>query len=447
MMPVLHKWKIYCETEAAWQYEWIAQGDPELDYCPVNVAHTVKSGSQVIDTIGVAEETTAFTDLSDTPSTYTGAQSYVVVVTPTESGIQFVNRLSNVDFDTTVSGVDPVESHDLVTKGYVDGIVDTAISGVADDVPCLQLRRTTDYNFQTAWNDVTFDTTDIENNSSILEHDDANTDRILIKESGHYKITYTMPVEPDSTTTFEGRFMVNDATQIDGSWMHVRDGNDKDEMSNDFIAYLTAGEYITLQLKASTSDGDAKADIVVTVIRLRGTRGADGAQGPAGSGSTLNIYKDGDLVAGSPFEAINFASFDFVDQTSSGVVTVSGAGTGSRDICVAFAAYDKNFYKFKDDNDWEECTVFVFRGSVTLGTPTSAKVVAKMDGNTSPNGQMRLYDLTNNAVIATWSSINNNQDAIYTTSVANIPSEESMFSVQGKKGGSYTLLRSLTLVF
>jgi hypothetical protein len=188
----------------------------------------------------------SFIDLWDTPSNYAGSQSYVLVVTPTESGVQFTNKLSNIGFDTTVSGVDPTNPYDLTTKNYVDAV---------------------------------------------------------------------------------------------------------------------------------------------------------------------------------------------------------SSGAGIHDICVAFAAYDKNFYKFKDYTDWEECTVFVFRGSDILGIPTSAKVVAKMDGNTSPNGQMRLYDLTNNKIIATWSAINSNQDAIYTTSVSNIPSGESMFSVQGKKGGSYTLLRSLTLVF
>jgi len=68
----------------------------------------------------------SFIDLWDTPSNYTGSQRYVVVVTPTESGVQFTNKLSNIGFDTTVSGVDPISPYDLTTKGYVDTYISVA---------------------------------------------------------------------------------------------------------------------------------------------------------------------------------------------------------------------------------------------------------------------------------------------------------------------------------
>jgi len=275
-----------------------------------------------------------FIDLRDTPTTYTGSQNYVVTVIPTESGVQFSNVLSNIGFDTTVSGVYPIEEYDLATKGYVDDAV-VSISGALSvgDLPCLQIRRTTDYTFNTTWEDITFNVTDIENKPDIIEHDNTNTDRILIKEDGFYKITYTMPIHPIASATFQARMHINDATVVSGSWMWVKDSNDTDEMSNDFIAELSAGDFITLQLDADCNPGDgyARADIVVTVIKLEGMKGddgVDGAIGPAGAGSTLNIYKDGTLVTGSPFEAINFANFDMVEQTSSGVVTVSGSSGG-----------------------------------------------------------------------------------------------------------------------
>jgi hypothetical protein len=51
-MVVSNKWKIYCETEDKWVYEWIETGDPPLDYCPVSGTHTVTSGSQAIDVVG-----------------------------------------------------------------------------------------------------------------------------------------------------------------------------------------------------------------------------------------------------------------------------------------------------------------------------------------------------------------------------------------------------------
>jgi hypothetical protein len=71
----------------------------------------------------------AFLDLIDTPSTYAGYQNHVVTVIPTESGVQFANTLSNIGFDTTVSGVYPVEEYDLATKEYVDDVLASGVGG------------------------------------------------------------------------------------------------------------------------------------------------------------------------------------------------------------------------------------------------------------------------------------------------------------------------------
>jgi hypothetical protein len=125
--------------------------------------------------------------------------------------------------------------------------------------------------------------------------------------------------------------------------------------------------------------------------------------------------------------------------------TFEGAIPG--DIHVAFAAYDKEYYKFSDSSSWVEATVIVFRGTDTLGTPTAAKIVAKLKDNIDTAGQVRIYDITNNNQIAIWNGVDSNSDEIYTTTVTNLPSTEAMFSVQGKKGSSYTYLRSLAIVF
>jgi len=69
----------------------------------------------------------SFVDLWDTPSTYIGTSNYVVIVTPTESGVQFANKLSNIGFDTTVSGIDPTEDYHLTTRGSVHADIEDSM--------------------------------------------------------------------------------------------------------------------------------------------------------------------------------------------------------------------------------------------------------------------------------------------------------------------------------
>lgn len=295
-----------------------------------------------------------FLHLNDVPSTFSGNEANYVKVDSTASGLEF----STVDhsgltgltiddhpqyiptdgsrgFTSTVSGVNPVNDEDLATKSYVDTTITGSI-GVGD-LPCLQIRRTTDYNLTTSWADVTFNVTDIENNSNIIEHDNTNTDRILVKDDGYYKITYTLLYEPSSTTvTSEARFRKNDTTVISGSWAHVRDSNDIEELSNDFIAYLNSGDFITLQLQTDVS-GDIRADLIVTVIRLQGSKGdkgdsgqdgTDGQNGLPGSGSTINILKD-DILTASGIGNLNFEGDVSVIDEGGGIATITiSGGTG-----------------------------------------------------------------------------------------------------------------------
>jgi hypothetical protein len=71
-----------------------------------------------------------FLDLSDTPTTYSGSGDYYVRVKSTADGLVF----------DTISGT-----------GAEAGVL-----------PCLQIRRTTNYEFTTGWTDITFDTLDVE---------------------------------------------------------------------------------------------------------------------------------------------------------------------------------------------------------------------------------------------------------------------------------------------
>ncbi len=126
-----------------------------------------------------------------------------------------------------------------------------------------QARRTTDFELTTAFVDITFDTTDVETDSAVLDHDlVTNTDNIIIGQPGTYKISYEVDIEVDttgeSTITAEGRVRVNDGGvglpgsdalcgvfsdgSIPGDFM-------QNHLSQSFYVTLAAGDFVTLQLE------------------------------------------------------------------------------------------------------------------------------------------------------------------------------------------------------
>ncbi len=58
--------------------------------------------------------------------------------------------------------------------------------------PALQVRRASNFTLPSpnVWYDIPFTLTDVESNSTVLEHNNSDTARIDIKENGLYKITY-----------------------------------------------------------------------------------------------------------------------------------------------------------------------------------------------------------------------------------------------------------------
>lgn len=132
----------------------------------------------------------------------------------------------------------------------------------------VQARRTTTFTLTTAFVDVTLDATDVETDAAIIEHDNVNTDDIDIKVTGTYEITYEADILTNaisnSTINGEGRVRLNNAgTGINGSLAlscAFRDnnitGNDfNSHLSVTFIANLTAGDFITLQLQKTEIGG------------------------------------------------------------------------------------------------------------------------------------------------------------------------------------------------
>jgi len=200
-------------------------------------------------------------------------------------------------------------------------------SAVLDNLSAIQIRRTTSLVLTTSFVDITFDTTDVENNISVLEHDNVNTDRILVEETGLYLISYDLTVDSDVAGEVDLRVRTNDSIVISGSTRHITDSNDDDDLGTTFLVNLNAGDFLNLQIKMSAGTHTATPDINFVVVRLQGVKGD---QGPVGSGSSIIVKDENTNVTNTPHTALDFIGTGVtVTDAGAGVATVNIPGGNS----------------------------------------------------------------------------------------------------------------------
>ena len=178
----------------------------------------------------------------------------------------------------------------------------TAITGI-------QIRRTTNFPLPATFGDITFDTVDFQNDSDILSADTINTDRIIVGQDGLYQLSYD-GVGDDGA---ELRFIINDSTVVNGSTKNVFSTvtgiatiQTQKDISNEVLAELSQGDYITLQ--GQRSGADLLAGATVKVIKLDSTRGKRGEKGETGAGSTVFVENNGvnPSPTGGTYSVLNF---------------------------------------------------------------------------------------------------------------------------------------------
>lgn len=182
-----------------------------------------------------------------------------------------------------------------------------AVGSSATDLPVVQIRETTSFAVSSAgFADVTFNTTDIENDPAVLEHDNTNTDRILVKEDGLYLVSYGVTFLDQggsgSYPLFGGQFRVNDSTIVVGSVAATglidfnATVNMYNSLSKSAVVSLVDGDFLTFQLQADVAGFSTLQNASVIVMKLEGI---EGPEGPAGPGNTLDqSYDQGGAGAG-----------------------------------------------------------------------------------------------------------------------------------------------------
>jgi len=197
--------------------------------------------------------------------------------------------------------------------------------------------------------DIDWDVTNLENDTATIEHNVSNIERIDIKETGLYLLTYAMSVDDGDPgeDAVSIQILTNGLTVIDGSRRDVTFKDSMHDISNTLTAELTAGDYITVQHEGA---GIKTLEVTsnFTAIRLKGLRGAigtsgsdgsdgtdgiDGLPGLPGGGTNITIASDGVAIPNTPHSQLNFIG-DF---------GVTDAGGGTADLTLNLPVFGTEY--------------------------------------------------------------------------------------------------------
>jgi len=186
-----------------------------------------------------------------------------------------------------------------------------------DPLKSVQVRQSTQVNnIPTSWTDFSWNSTDIENDDTIIKHDDTNTDRVYIYENGLYFISYQYQIDDESST----RVRINDTTVINGSETTADATAASLPMSKSFLVDLVVGDWITMQTLGLAAGQDVDAGATMIVVKYDGLKGDKGNDG---IGSTIILQNNDINVTNTPHSTLNFDDDFIVNDNGAGKATIS----------------------------------------------------------------------------------------------------------------------------
>lgn len=203
----------------------------------------------------------------------------------------------------------------------------TYLNLTTGDLPAAQARRTTGFNLPATVNFITLDTTDVENDSTVVSHDNTNTERIYVYSTGLYLIHYHGDVGPGTVSDFEFSVYKNALTVVNGSLIAGKNSStDKVTAGVNIVVSLNSGDYVSLYGRYIGSSGGIANNVVFSVIKLEGVvgpQGPTGAQGPQGiglfTGGTINV--DTNFTAGLSATTLNFTTTPTNNNANTEILT------------------------------------------------------------------------------------------------------------------------------
>lgn len=153
---------------------------------------------------------------------------------------------------------------EILTAGYI--------------IPIVQASRSTTFAIGTSYQDVNFDVTNVENDSSKLDHDAGTNDRIYIYEDGTYIVSYNANVQLTSIllagASVDARVRTNDSTTITGSTsslsIPLNVGSFTFVVNRSVAVTLNNGDFISFQMQRGGNAATLQADALFSIQRVGG---------------------------------------------------------------------------------------------------------------------------------------------------------------------------------
>ena len=201
------------------------------------------------------------------------------------------------------------------------------------DLATAQARRTTGYTLLATPSTITFNATDVENQPSVVEHDNVNTDRIYVYSSGLYSIHYHCDVAQGTTVNdFEFSAIKNVSTILSGSLIAGKNSStDKMTVGVTSQEILSAGDYITLAARYVASSGGVVNNAVLSVTKMEGVVGPSGSTTAAGTTREVQ-YNNAGALAGAANVEIASGNLQLVSTTDPAAPSAGNLVIYSKDI-------------------------------------------------------------------------------------------------------------------
>jgi len=225
-------------------------------------------GNETIDLTEIFAKDEILT--SDDLKTYVGNGTFIVNDGTTD--LDVTHGLMHVRFETE----------------YEDLMDDEGSGTPVSDLSVLQIRLTNDYNFNENFTSIPFDTSDIQNNTTVLEWVNGDPTKIQIKEEGYYRISYGVYPNVGTDQDIYTRIIDNNANVLPGSEVdELQDEDNYESMGANFIYHATSSGWIEVQVKSTATSGTRI--IPEAFININKLNAVKGDPGQPGSGSTINV--------------------------------------------------------------------------------------------------------------------------------------------------------------
>lgn len=329
-----------------------------------------------------------------------------------------------------------ITDNSIPNKAYVDNLF-SGLTGAAD-MSAVQLRKTTVHTISNgAFNSVSFDIADVQNDTDVIEHNSNDTTQILIKEAGAYLVTYDVHSDGDNSNK-NFRILLNGTTTLEGSQSIRNDSSDanRSTVGVTLIYNFNAGDFIQLQTQANNNLATLDPPSVFGIVRLKGSKGdrgdtgadgvdgQDGDLGPMGfgmyawsetdvNGTQLNAES---ITVSNTTAGIYNYTFDSTAPNANYTVFVQPVYTGTSINTVEVEVYGKTTTGFtvrtnQQDDGGDPGTNLNFRHSVAVLGIGSGLPTGTLTKGSAPDNEFVFFNGT---------ELNSNGSILYNTTTNNI---------------------------